>query len=228
MKDVKPGDLPVPAYPIGTTRIQRDATAWLAGRVNKQNSFGFQTSTFETQKDNPGEYFLRGQDHRLYYVTPLTPRGTQSQAFVAYGVVAADQVHDGRLNTYNLYVLATGDPMIANLAALNAKASLIGAQNGANLEGYIPLGADRWRVYGVRNGQTVFYINLSVNDQLQPETVMSGASGESPSQQAPPPSQSPQPTTTTDCGKPPAQLDNKQLARCLADLGDELRRRNGG
>jgi hypothetical protein len=230
MKNVKPGDLPLSAYPLGLTRAQRDATTWLAGRGNKQSSFGFQTSTFATQKDNPGEYVLRGADHRLYYVTPLTPRGTQSQAFVAYGIVAADEVHDGKLNTYDLYVLATGDPMIANLASLNAKSSLIAAQNGAELEGFIPQGGDRWRVYGVRNGQTVFYINLSASDQLQPETVMAGTGGELPAQPAPAPTPSPtpQPTATTDCGKPPAQLDNKQLAHCRADLGDELRRRNGG
>ena len=227
-KTVKPGELPVPVYPISLTRIQRDATAWVAGRGNHEQKFGFQVSSFETQKDNPGEYNLRGADQRLHYVTPMTPRGTQSQAFVAYGIVADDEVTDGRLNRYDLYVLGTDDPMIANLATLNAKSSLISAQNGATLEGFIPLGGDRWRVYGVRNGQTVFYINLSASSQIQPETVMSGSSEtQQPTQPQPQPQPSQQPATT-DCGKSPAQLDNKQLAKCIADLGDELRRRNGG
>jgi hypothetical protein len=227
-KTVKPGDFPVPTYPIALARVQRGSTAWAAGRRNHNENFGFQVSDFETQKANPGEYNLRGADGRLYYVTPLTPRGTQSQAFVAYGIVANDEVTNGRLNRYDLYVQATNDPSIANLASLNAKASLIGAQNGASLEGYIPLGGDRWRVYGVRNGQTVFYINLSVSDQLQPETVLSGQ-GETQPQPSQQPTQQPsQQPSSTDCGKPPGRLDNKQLAKCIADLGDELRRRNGG
>ncbi|MGI8333093.1 hypothetical protein ACRYCC_24330 [Actinomadura scrupuli] len=226
---VAPGELPGPVYPITLTRVQRDATAWAAGRKSKKRSFGFRTSDFSTQKANPGEYLLRGTDHRLYYVTPLIPRGTKSQSFVAYGIVSADQVDSGRLNRYDVYTLATGDPLIANLNSLNAKAVPFIQQTGAQLEQFIPLGADRWRVYGVRDGQTVFYIDLSSTDQIQPKAVAPGGSevlapGTAPSG----PSAPSAPGKPTDCGAAPAKMNDKQLARCLAGLADELRRRNGG
>jgi hypothetical protein len=231
---VQPGELPGPVYPISLTRVQRDATSWAAGRVNRTHSFGFRISDFSTQKANPGEYLLRGADHRLYYVTPLAPQGTKSQSFVAYGIAPADQVESGRLNRYDVYVLATGDPLIANLNALYAKAVPFVQQTGAELEQFIPLGADRWRVYGVRSGQTVFYIDLSATDQIQPKAV--APSG----QEVPAPGATGTPTTPSapatpgapgkaaDCGKSPSKLDDKQLARCLADFADELRRRSGG
>lgn len=215
---LKPGELPGPVYPISLVRVQRDATSWAAGRGNRNSSFGFRVSDFGTQSANPGEYLLRGADHRLYYVTPLAPRGTRSQAFIGYGIVRADQVSGGHLNTYDLYTLANGDPLIADLNALYAKS--VPLTGGADLEQFIPLGADRWRVYGVRNGQTVLYIDLSVTDQIQPTAVaLTGPEASSPTQG---------PSPATDCGQPPDKLTNQQLARCLADFGDELRRRNGG
>jgi hypothetical protein len=231
---VGPGELPGPVYPITLTRVQRDATSWAAGRVNREHSFGFRTSDFSTQKANPGEYLLRGADHRLYYVTPLTPRGTKSQAFVAYGIVPADQVENGRLNRYDVYTLGTGDPLIANLNSLYAKAVPFMQQTGTQLEQFIPLGADRWRVYGVRSGQTVFYLDLSATDQIQPKAVAPGGqeapSGGTPATPGTPsgPSLPGKPGKATDCGTSPAKLNDRQLAQCLAGFADELRRRSGG
>jgi hypothetical protein len=230
---VGPGELPGPVYPITLTRVQRDATSWAAGRVNRKHSFGFRTSDFSTQKANPGEYLLRGADHRLYYVTPLIPRGTKSQSFVAYGIASADQVENGRLNRYDVYTLATGDPLIANLNSLYAKAVPFVQQTGAELEQFIPLGADRWRVYGVRSGQTAFYIDLSATDQIQPKAVAPGGqevpSAGTPATPGAPsgPTAASTPGKATDCGTSPAKLTDRQLARCLADFADELRRRSG-
>jgi hypothetical protein len=216
---VRPGELPGPVYPISLVRTQRDAAQWAAGRGEHDDSFGLEPTAFETQKANPGEYLLRGADRRLYYVTPLRPRGTSSELFVAYGVVPADQVDSGRLNRYDLYTLSDGDPNIADLNALNVKAK--SASCTGTLEQFIPLGGQQWRVYGVDDGQTLCYIDLSVDGQVQPRTVRR------PTEETAPPPSAPgeKPPAKTGCGRPPGDLGDRQLAECLADFADELRRR---
>jgi hypothetical protein len=76
----------------------------------------------------------------------------------------------------------------------------------------------------------VFYIDLSATDQIQPKAVAPGGrevlSPGASAPSGPPASQAP--GKPTDCGTSPAKMNDKQLARCLADLADELRRRSGG
>ncbi|GAA2071083.1 hypothetical protein [Actinomadura alba] len=221
---VRPGELPGPVYPISLVRTQRDAAQWAAGRGEHNDSFGLEPTGFETQKANPGEYLLRGADRRLYYVTPLTPRDTSSELFVAYGVVPADQVDSGRLNRYDLYTLTDGDPNIADLNALNVKAK--SASCGGTLEQFIPLGGQDWRVYGVDGGQTLCYIDVSVNGQVQPRTVRqpTAESGRpAPSSGA---EQGRRPEKA-ECGRAPDELNDRELAECLADFAEEVRRRAG-
>jgi hypothetical protein len=214
---VGPGELPGPVYPISLVRTQRDAAQWAAGRGERASSFGVEPTDFATQRANPGEYLLRGADHRLYYVTPMTPRDSSSELFVAYGVVPADQVDSGRLNRYDLYTLADGDQNIADLNALSVKAKSVSC--GGELEQFIPLGGQNWRVYGVDGGQTLCYIDVSVNGQVQPRTVARPGAETAPA--APGTGQG----AKSECGRPPGEMGDRQLAECLADFADELRRR---
>lgn len=226
---VRPGELPGPVYPISLVRDQRKATQWAAGReFRNRSSFGFEASDFETQGDNRGEYLLRGRDRRLYYVTPLRPRDSRSEALVAYGLVPADQSDIGRLNRYDVHVLADGDRSIASLATLKAQAvaHVSGPaspfpnflNSGGRLQEFLPLGGDLWRVYGVQNGQTVFYVDLTATGRVKPKTVAPGSSGD----QAQPPSPSP---TRSGCGRPVRELTDRQLAECLGQFAGEVRRR---
>jgi len=129
----------------------------------------------------------------------------------------------GRLNHLDAYVLPDGDPNVANLNALTNKATdaVRGVDptflnTGGRLEEFTPLGGDMWRVYGVRRGLTEFYVDLSITGRTSPRTV--NVSG------TPPPAGT---KAVTGCGKPPAQLGNRELAACLGAFADELRHRNG-
>src|SRR3569833_345445 len=114
-RTVRAGELPGPAYPDSLTEKQREATEWAAGRKwRSRASFGFKPTVDDVQGGNTTEYLLRGPDHHLYYVTPLTPRASQSQAFIAYAVSAAYSAADGRLNHLDVYVLPDGDPNNTN------------------------------------------------------------------------------------------------------------------
>ncbi|RAY15575.1 hypothetical protein DPM19_07210 [Actinomadura craniellae] len=225
---VRPGELPGPVYPISLVRAQRDAVQWAAGRGHRDRSgFGFERTDFRTQAENRGEYLLRGADRRLYYVTPMTPRASRSQSLIAYGIAPADQVDDRRLNRYHVHVLADGDPAVASLNTLNAQAvaHISGPSSphpnflnsGGSLQEFLPLGGEMWRVYGVQNGQTVFYIDLSATGRTEPRTVRGQAA-------APPPAPGAGPAAT-GCGRPVAELSPKELADCLGRFADELQRR---
>jgi hypothetical protein len=224
-RTVRPGDLPGPAYPDSLTQMQRKATEWAAGRKwRSRASFGFKPTVDDVQRGNTTEYLLRGPDHHLYYVTPLTPNASKSQAFIAYAVSPADAAANGHLNRMDLYVLPDGDPNVANLNALTNKATdaVRGLDptflnTGGKLEEFTPLGGDMWRVYGVRRGLTEFYVDLSITGRTSPRTVNVTSS----------PTEGEKTPAVTGCGKPPAEMTTRELTNCLGALADELRRRNG-
>jgi hypothetical protein len=229
-RSVRAGELPGPAYPISLTETQRQATEWAAGRKwRSRASFGFEPAVDDVQGDNTSEYLLRAPDGHLYYVTPLTPRASKSQAFIAYAVSPADTATDGRLNRLDVYVLPDGDPRIANLNSLTNKATdaVRGTDptflnTGGKLEEFTPLGGDMWRVYGVRRGLTEFYVDLSIIGRTAPRTV--DVAGDTTAGQPNQPGRPP--AVATGCGKAPAQLTSKELTNCLGALADELRRRS--
>jgi hypothetical protein len=221
---VKAGELPGPVYPVGLVETQRKATEWAAGRKwRNRASFGYKPTVDNVQSGNTSEYLLRGPDRHLYYVTPLTPNASKSQAFIAYAVSPADVAVNGRLNRLDVYVLPDGDPNTANLNTLTNKAtdSVRGIDptflnTGGRLEEFTPLGEDMWRVYGVRRGLTEFYVDLSIVGRVEPRTVNVSAKPVKP------------PVATANCGRRPSQMSDQELANCLSSLGDELRRRDGG
>ncbi|WP_255949696.1 hypothetical protein [Streptomyces odontomachi] len=221
--EVKAGDLPGPVYPEHLSQTQRQATAWAAGRKwHDRASFGYKPTVDDVQAGNTSEYLLRGPDHHLYYVTPLTPNASKSQAFIAYAVSPADSVENGRLNRLDVYVLPDGDPNTANLNTLTNKATdavrtvdPTFLNTGGKLEEFTPLGNDMWRVFGVRRGLTEFYVDLSIVGRVEPHTVNVSRTPDKPG------------ATTTNCGTRPSDMSDKELANCLGALGDELRRRDG-
>ncbi|WP_433334555.1 hypothetical protein [Spirillospora sp. CA-294931] len=224
VRDVKAGELPGPVYPDSLVEKQGRATSWAAGRERKDRaSFGFKASTDDVQAGNTSEYLLRGPDRRLYFVTPLSPNDSKSQAFIAYAVTAADSVASGRLNRMDVYVLPDGDRRVANLNTLVSQATNAVRSTdptflntNGKLEEFTPLGGDMWRVFGVRRGITEFYVDLSAVGRTAPKTVsVSGT----------PPAERPK---TTACAKTPQQMNQQELADCMAALATEVRNRKPG
>jgi hypothetical protein len=229
MSSVKAGELPGPVYPDSLVKKQTEATSWAAGRQSKQRgSFGFKPTTDDVQAGNTSNYLLRGPDRHLYYVTPLSPNASKSQAFIAYAVTAADAVTSGRLNQMDVYVLPDGDRRVANLNTLVGQATNAVRSTdptflntNGKLEEFTPLGGDMWRVFGVRRGITEFYVDLSAIGRTAPKTV--AVSGVPPAGQAPVPG-----AKASPCGKQPRQMSQREIADCMAALADELRGRPSG
>jgi hypothetical protein len=225
---VKPGELPGPAYPYSLTDQQREQTAWAAGRKWRARAqFGYEPTIDQIQGGHTSDFLLRGPDRRLYFVTPLTPRASNSQAFIAYAVTPADEVTDQRLNRLDVFVLPDGDSRVANLNTLTNTATDAARatdptflNTGGTLEEFTPLGGDMWRVYAVRRSLTEFYIDVSTTGRVQPTTVQVKGNGTAPSTNAD--------GRQTVCSTSPAQMTARQLTDCMASLVDEMRRRNAG
>jgi hypothetical protein len=198
---VKPGEFPVPTYPISTVVDQRAATDWWAGRGNKDadgGGFGFEPSSAGTQSGNNSEYILRSKkDGRIYAVTPLKAKSSTTQLFINFTVTPVDAVTDGALNPLNSYVLsdknknvvspkqledsairavtnASFDPRLQNYVGNN----FLGAGNG-QLEEATPLTPTKYRYFGVnRTGATVIYVDIDASQVNPTPPVIAGINGD--------------------------------------------------
>lgn len=225
---VRAGDLPGPSYPTSLTEAARDDSRWAAGRASMdRSSFGFQPTTATSQYGNVSEYLLQNATtHRLYWVTPLTPRGSDSQQFVAWAITPADYTDDGRLNTTKIYVLPDNSPRIINLIDLEARAKqALSATNpgffsaGGRIVEFLPVNADRWQAYGELNNRVNYRLDIPTGSQAQTQVVdltsgSASSSGSTGSGSYP-----------DVCGKDPATLTDDQLAVCVKKFGDELAKR---
>jgi hypothetical protein len=182
---VRPGDLPGPAYPITLVAKQRAMATWAAGeRFHDRGGFGFEPTTASTQLGNASEFLLRSRDDgRLYRVSPLTSRGSDSQQFVAYSVTEADTVTDGVLNTQRVYVLNDGDPRIVTITRMeNRIKTFLSADPGFYPAGgkvveFLPLDATTWQAYGEVNGTVkyVFMVPLDESKRISAVNLADGA-----------------------------------------------------
>ncbi|HEV2635007.1 MAG TPA: hypothetical protein VGX23_07655 [Actinocrinis sp.] len=250
---VKPGEFPCQVYPESIAVTQVADLDWAAGRGNKDDAgFGYQVASISSNSANTGQYVLRSAtDGHLYFVTPLTPRNSSSQAVVAYAVERADQASGG-LNPLSVYVAADNtDPV--SMSVIEARMTsfvndnapgLLTSGSGGQLEEIIPFGQGRWRGFVDVNGVTEDYIDVSGDAAAPPSLVVlpgygsgsgsgtgSGAgTGSGPGSgatQAPPTAGTTPPagSGTTDCGADPSTLTTAQITQCIQQLATQLNQR---
>lgn len=165
---VEPGSIPGPVYPLTFAEMQRQSHEWAAGRKFRNNSFGFKQTTAASQDQNATEFLLRSRaDGRTYWVTPLTPRGSDSELVLAYSVIPADTVNAGNLNEMTIYVLNREDERVVNLDQMERDfRDYISRQNpgffsaGGSIQEFTPGAGNIWRAYGVLDGDPRFIIEI--------------------------------------------------------------------
>lgn len=232
VEEVRPGDLPGPVYPISMVAKQRQTTQWAAGRASKNRlRFGFDTVSVESQVGNDSEYLLRSEnDGRLYWVTPLKPRGSDSQLLVAYSVTPADAVSSGHLNHQQVFVLDDDDRRLVNLDDMQARVSqaireqdpgfFTGDSPGRIVE-FLPVSDTLWQVYAELGGRVVYRIEVPIDARIQPSVQ----SLDTNAPEAPPQGGGISAGPATPCTRAFSELSDSELADCLGQLADELRRR---
>ena len=231
---VRPGQYPVQVYPESIVVDQVDAAQWAAGRGNMENAgFGYQTTSVGTNSFNPGEYVLHSNaSGRFYFVTPLTPRNSGSQAVVAYAVEPADQTGQG-LNPLTIYVQSDAtNPvsmtvLVSRMTAyINQVApALLASGAGGQLKEVIPYGNGMWRGFVDIDGVTQDYIDMSGNVNITPMLYsLSGQLATSGSAAAGGSS----PAGPANCGGNPAQMSASQLTRCIQQFAAALGQREQG
>lgn len=228
---VRPGEYPGQVYPESVAVAQIDATTWAAGRGELDNSgFGFGLTLVDTNASNPGEYVLRSDtDGHFYFVTPLTPRNSGSQAVIAYAVERADQVTSGRLNPVSIYVQGdSADPV--SMTVLESRMttyinqvepSLLTSGNGGALQEIIPYGTGMWRGFVDIGGVTQDYIDMSGNVNVAPRffSVSGVLVGHGGTGTPGPGGSSGQ---GSGCGGDPATMTTSQLAGCIQKFAKAL------
>jgi hypothetical protein len=223
-KSVKAGAYPGPVYPLTLVAKQREMIQWASGRGNKNRlNFGYEPSDVAAQGGNDSEYLLRAKGTgRLFWVTPLKPRSTDSQLLVAYSLTPADEVGEGTLNEQKVYVLPDEDPRIVNVDDMEARVSeairnsnpgfFTGTQPGKISE-FLPVSADRWQAFAELNGRVVFRVDVPSNARIAPTVQTIDNSGEE---------KPGTPPATSPCTKPKGELSKDQLADCIDEFAREL------
>lgn len=230
--DLKAGKLPGPSYPVSLTEQARDLSKWAAGRANKSRSyFGFEPTDATSQYGNASEYLLRNaKTGELDWVTPLTPRGSDSQQFVAWAVTPAGFTHAGKLNTTRIYVLEANDSQIVNLYDLTARAKqALSATNpgffsaGGKIVEFLPVSTTVWQAYGELGNRVVYRLDIPTSSQAQ-TFVFDLSNSTSLGTLVKGPSTNPVGGGSV-CGQDPSTLTPAQLASCIGQLATELNKR---
>lgn len=224
--DATPGEYPGPVYPQRLVNQQLSSVVWGAGRHLKQfENFGFETTDVSSQEGNNKNFLLKSQeDGRLYWVTPLKPRSTDSQTLIAFSVTPADSIQTDQLNEQKVYVLDSNDSRIVNLDNLQSKVTDVvrttdpgfftGESPGRIVE-FLPVSDDKWQVFAEVNGRVKYRIDVNVGARIDANVVLIDKAQEQPQQ--------PQSGNMT-CDDP-SSLDSAKLAECLSNLANELQKR---
>jgi len=173
---VEPGSIPGPVYPLSFAEMQRQNHEWAAGRKFRNNSFGFKQTTAASQDQNATEFLLRSRaDGRTYWVTPLTPRGSDSELVLAYSVIPADTVSEGHLNEMTIYVFSREDERVVNLDQMERDfRDHVSRQNpgffsaGGSIQEFTPGAGNIWRAFGVLDGDPRFVIEIDRTGSNRP------------------------------------------------------------
>lgn len=233
IKKIKPGQFPGPVYPVSLAADQREQTQWMAGKWNKWvRDFGYETTDVESQAGNTSEFLLKSQsDGHLYWVTPLTARGSDSQLVTAYSLVRADKARYGDFNAMRIHVLANEDPRVVNLDDLEARVrQAISDDNPGffaakgKLVEFLPLDDKSWQVYAELGGRVVYRITVPADSRIRPEVTSLDGIDETPAEgDDSSPSQGEQ--GASSCAADLSKLSDKDLASCLSDIAGELESR---
>jgi len=227
--NVEPGQFPGPVYPVSLAAEQRAETSMMAGRVNKWwYDFGYETTDVTAQDGNSSEFLLKSEkDERLYWVTPLTARSSDSQLITAYSLVLADEATSGTFNAMRIYVLMEGDSRIVNLEDFDARIRQVLSRedagffsSGGSLVEYLPLDDENWQVYAEINGRVAYRITVPTDTGVQPQVtrldgiaeVSDGASSGSTTQD----------DSASTCAADPSALSVDELVACAATLAEDL------
>lgn len=228
--DAQPGDFPGSVYPKRLVDEQRDILWWSAGRCWLwEECFGLETTDVATQVGNSTNFLLRNNsDGRLYWVTPLKPRSTDSQTLVAYSVTAADEMTSGQLNQQRVYVMNDGDNRIVNLddlenvvtdAVRTADPGFFTGDSPGRIVEFLPVSDTEWQVFAEVGGRVKYRIDVSVGARMGTKLFLVDDGAEEETIDEPN-----RPVENATCDDP-SSLDNTELARCIGQLVDELEQR---
>ena len=231
--DAKPGDFPGPVYPKRLVDKQRDILWWSAGRCWVwEECFGLETTDVATQVGNSTNFLLRNNaDGRLYWVTPLKPRSTDSQTLVAYSVTSADSMTSGQLNQQRIYVMNDGDNRIVNLddlenvvtdAVRTADPGFFTGDSPGRIVEFLPVSDTEWQVFAEVGGRVKYRIDVSVGARMGTKLFLVDDGDQAKEADKP---ADPGKSTAATCDNP-SGLNDAELARCIGGLVDELKRRH--
>jgi hypothetical protein len=224
---VNPGEYPGPVYPQRLVNQQLSNAIWAAGRHLKMHgNFGLETTDVSTQGGNNQNYLLKSEsDGRLYWVTPLKPRATDSQTLIAFSVTPADSINTDQLNEQKIYVFNNNDPRIVNLDTLESVVTdqvkttdpgfFTGEKPGKIVE-FLPVSDDKWQVFAEVNGRVKYRIDVTVGSRIATNVVLIDKEVDAPQQGSN--------AAAMTCDDP-SSLNSAKLAECLSKLANELQKR---
>ena len=170
-RSVESGEIPGPVYPISVATKQREMVNWSAGRKwHNNDAFGFEPVDIDANAENPADYNLRSQeDGRMYFVTPLTAKGTRSQVIQAISFVPSDTVTYGQLNTIRVQVHGDEDGDVLTEQDLERRArdilrrvdpAFLNEGQRGRLEEFIPGEDGNWVVFATQSGQPRYLLRI--------------------------------------------------------------------
>jgi hypothetical protein len=236
--DLSKGELPGPSYPLTLVRAARTSANWSAGRKShNRDGFGFEPTNDAAQYGNVSEYLLKNaQTGELDWVTPLTPRSSDSQQFSAWSVTPAGYSNAGELNQTKIYVMDDNDPRQVNIQKMKSNANnalsqlnpgFFSTNAGGEIVEFLPINATTWQAYGELKGQVIYRIDVPINVNVMP-TVYSLQTDPSATPSGTPGSGGATTTPATGgCGAAPGTMTTAQLQVCInAELAELAKRAN--
>lgn len=208
-----------PTYPSSLVSTEREALVAMGSLGDwYANRSGYELTDKDHEDANAANnngFSLVGTDNKLYYVTPLTPRGS-AQNIVALMVAPAQQSADGSGN----YVIETSADLVATSTIENniKSASVSGDgewvarwASGMRVYEMIPNKNGNW-VASIGLGQVVNYRAIISPDGTVSITRTDGGA----------PSTKPEDTVTVEGGKPLSSMTKEELANLIKKATDEL------
>lgn len=232
IREVKPGSIPGPVYPLSLAQAQRDATLasgsffdWVFERVG-YSSTGHDNG--DPNRTNNGEFTLSPTKGGAQYVTPVTRKG-RGTAIVAVATLDADRATDGRLSPLSIHTLPTPRNANSNVSSQikGNYSELAWATPGFGIFEVVPTGPGTW-IATVGLNQT---ITNRITVAADGTTCLQSATG-TPIRCANQPAKTGQQSPTTGTGSTPtapvsdlSTLTDAQLADLGKRVSDEWVRR---